>query len=128
MTAHGTQALATLAIEPLSPQARPRQSSLVLALTATHFVSRAGGLARAFLVLYLTQERGLSPTTAGAVVAAVGVGDVASQLLGGWLGDRIGRRHTMLVGFLGTAVALVALGPAETMPAICAAAGGVGPK
>jgi MFS family permease len=46
--------------------------------------------------------------------------------LGGWLGDRIGRRHTMLVGFLGTAVALVALGSAETMPAICAAAVGVG--
>jgi MFS family permease len=60
------------------------------------------------------------------VVAAVGVGDIGSQLLGGWLGDRIGRRHTMLVGFLGTAVALVALGSAETMPAICAAAVGVG--
>jgi MFS family permease len=46
--------------------------------------------------------------------------------LGGWLGDRIGRRHAMLVGFLGTAVALVALGAAETMPAICVAAVGVG--
>jgi MFS family permease len=89
-------------------------------------VSRAGGLARSFLVLHLTQERGLSPTTAGAVVAAVGIGDIGSQLLGGWLGDRIGRRHTMLVGFLGTAVALVALGEAETLPVICAAAVGVG--
>jgi MFS family permease len=83
-------------------------------------------VARSFLVLYLTQERQLSPTTAGAVVAAVGVGGIGSQLLGGWLGDRIGRRHTMLVGFLGTAVALVALGSAETMPAIYAAAVGVG--
>jgi MFS family permease len=46
--------------------------------------------------------------------------------LGGWLGDRIGRRHTMLVGFLGTAVALVALGSAGTVPAICVAAVGVG--
>ena len=126
MTDHGTQAPATLVIEPRPPRAWPRQSSLVWALTATHFVSRAGGLARSFLVLYLTQERGLPPTTAGAVVAAVGVGDIGSQLLGGWLGDRIGRRHTMLVGFSGTAVALVALGSAETMPAICAAAVGVG--
>jgi MFS family permease len=83
-------------------------------------------MVRSFLVLYLTQERQFSPTTAGAVVAAVGVGDIGSQLLGGWLGDRIGRRHTMLVGFLGTAVALVALGSAETMPAVCAAAVGVG--
>lgn len=102
------------------------QSSLVKALTATHFVSRAGGVARSFLVLYLTQERGLSATTAGVVIAAVGIGDIGSQLLGGWLGDRIGRRHTMLIGFLGTAVALIALGSAETLPAICAAAVGVG--
>ncbi|WP_067469949.1 MFS transporter [Actinomadura macra] len=126
MTTHGTQAPITLAIEPRRPQVRLRRSSLVWALTATHFVSRAGGVARSFLVLYLTQERGLAPTTAGAVVAAVGVGDIGSQLLGGWLGDRIGRRHTMLLGFLGTAVALVALGSAETLPAICAAALGVG--
>jgi MFS family permease len=126
MTATCTQAPAPPAIEPRPSRVRPRLSRLVWALTATHFVSRAGGLARAFLVLYLTQERGLSPTTAGAVIAAVGVGDIGSQLLGGWLGDRIGRRHTMLVGFLGTAVALVALGSAETMPAICVAAVGVG--
>ena len=109
-----------------APVAPARLSRLVWALTATHFVSRAGGLARAFLVLYLTQEQGLSPTTAGAVIAAVGVGDIVSQLLGGWLGDRIGRRTTMLIGFLGTAVALVALGSANTLPAICAAALGVG--
>jgi MFS family permease len=122
MTTQSTQAPAPLALEP-----RPaRHSRLVWALTATHFVSRAGGVARSFLVFFLTQERHLSPTTAGAVVAAVGVGDIASQLLGGWLGDRIGRRHTMLLGFLGTAVALIALGSAETLPAICAAALGVG--
>jgi MFS family permease len=127
MTTHGTLAPVRLAaIEPRPRRARLRQSSLVWALTATHFVSRAGGVARSFLVLYLTQERGLSPTTAGAVIAAVGIGDIGSQLLGGWLGDRIGRRHTMLVGFLGTAVALIALGSAETLPAICAAAIGVG--
>jgi MFS family permease len=126
MTTHGTLAPVTPAIEPPTPGAWLRHSGLVWALTSTHFVSRAGGVARSFLVLYLTQERQLSPTTAGAVLAAVGVGDIGSQLLGGWLGDRIGRRHTMLVGFLGTAVALVALGSAETMPAICAAAVGVG--
>src|SRR5690349_2743331 len=103
-----------------------RRSQLVGALTATHFVSRAGGVARSFLVLYLTQERGLSATTAGAVLAAVGIGDIASQLLGGWLSDRIGRRRTMLIGFLGTAVALIALGAATTLPGIAVAAFGVG--
>ncbi len=114
----------------LDTQAPARQSApqsrLVRALTATHFVSRAGGLVRSFLVLYLTQEQGLSPTTAGVVIAAVGVGDIGSQLMGGWLGDRIGRRTTMLVGFLGTAVALVALGSADSLPMISAAAFGIG--
>ncbi|HWM74116.1 MAG TPA: MFS transporter [Nocardioides sp.] len=98
----------------------------VRALAASHFVSRAGGLVQAFLVLYLTQEQGLSPSAAGAVVAIVGIGYVGSHLLGGWLADRIGRRHTMLVGFLGSAVALAALGSADTVPAIWAAAAGVG--
>lgn len=123
----------TLAAPPAGrrPSRRPSRQrldlpDLVWALAATQLVSRAGGLVRSFLVLYLTQEQHLSPATAGAVVAAVGVGDIGSQLLGGWLGDRIGRRHTMLVGFLGTAVALVALGSADTMPAIWAAAVGVG--
>lgn len=99
---------------------------LVWALAATHFVGRAGGVVRSFLVLYLTQAQHLSPATAGAVVAAVGLGDIGSQLLGGWLGDRIGRRNTMLVGFVGAAVALAALGSADSMPEIWAAAVGVG--
>lgn len=111
-----------------SRPARPRQGlpKLVWALAATYFVGRAGGVARSFLVLYLTQARHLSPATVGAVVAAIGLGDIGSQLLGGWLGDRIGRRNTMLVGFVGAAAALAALGSADSMPEIWAAAVGVG--
>jgi MFS family permease len=107
-----------------APDGRRRLNlpNLVWALAATHFVSRAGGVVQSFLVLYLTQEQHLTPTNAGAVMAAVGAGGIGSQLLGGWLGDRIGRRHTMLVGFLGTAVALAALGSATTAPAIWASA------
>ncbi|MFB9683471.1 MFS transporter [Amycolatopsis plumensis] len=97
-------------------------SRLVRALAATHFVGRAGGVVRSFLVLYLTQAQHLSPATAGGVVAAVGLGDVGSQVLGGWLGDRIGRRNTMLAGFLGSAAALVALGSADSLPGIWVAA------
>src|SRR4051812_43271228 len=99
---------------------------LVWALAATHFVGRAGGVVRSFLVLYLTQAQHLSPATAGTVVAAVGLGDIGSQLLGGWLGDRIGRRNTMLAGFLGAAAALAALGSADSLPGIWVAAVGVG--
>lgn len=96
------------------------------ALATCHFVNRVGGFVQPFLVLYLTQDHGVSATTAGAVAAAVGAGSVASQLLGGWSSDRIGRRHTMLIGFVGTALGLVALGSADTMPAIWAAAVAVG--
>ncbi len=88
------------------------------ALWACQLVNRLGGFVQPFLVLYLTQERQLSASTAGAVVAAVGAGSVASQFVGGWLTDRAGRRRTMLLGFLGTAVALIALGQAETMALI----------
>jgi MFS family permease len=129
MTTYGTvkSAASAASVVPSRPSGlRLGLPNLVWALAATHFVSRAGGLVRSFLVLYLTQARQLSPTAAGAVVAAVGVGSIGSHLLGGWLGDRIGRRHTMLVGFLGSAVALVALGSADSMPAIWAAAVSVG--
>ncbi|WP_037309187.1 MFS transporter [Amycolatopsis orientalis] len=118
----------TITPAPLNRAALPNLGlpRLVWSLAATHFVGRAGGVVRSFLVLYLTQAQHLSPATAGAVVAAVGVGDIGSQLLGGWLGDRIGRRNTMLVGHLGAAVALAALGSADSMPGIWAAAVGIG--
>jgi len=116
----------TSTITPAPAAARPGLPKLVWALAATHFVGRAGGVVRSFLVLYLTQAQHLSPATAGSVVAAVGLGDIGSQVLGGWLGDRIGRRTTMLAGFVGAAAALAALGSADTLPGIWAAAAGVG--
>jgi MFS family permease len=112
-------------------QVRSRRSwlglpGLVGALAACHLVSRAGGFVQTFLVLYLTQERRLSPATAGAVAAAVGAGTVGSFLIGGWLSDRFGRRRTMMAGFSATALALIALGSADTMPAIWVSAAGAG--
>jgi MFS family permease len=96
------------------------------AVGSCHLVARAGGFVKPVLVLYLTQERHLSASTAGAVLAAVAIGDFGSQLLGGWLGDRLGPRRTMVVGFLAASVALVALGAADTTPVILAAAVGYG--
>ncbi|HEU4948963.1 MAG TPA: MFS transporter [Kribbella sp.] len=96
------------------------------ALWVCQLVNRLGGFVQPFLVLYLTQDRHLSAATAGAVAAAVGAGSVVSQLVGGWLSDRIGRRRTMLLGFFGTAGALILLGSAATMVTIWVAAFGVG--
>src|SRR3954469_3884410 len=96
------------------------------ALWVCQLVNRLGSFVQPFLVLYLTQDRHLSASTAGAVAAAVGVGSVISQLVGGWISDRFGRRRTMLIGFLGTAAALVLLGSARSMGMIWLAAFVVG--
>lgn len=111
---------------PRSIPSRSNLPSLVWALASCQFVSRAGGFVQPFLLLYLTQERQMTSAAAGAVAAGLGAGAFASHLLGGWLADRIGRRDTMLVGFVGTALGLVALGAAETLAAISVAALGVG--
>ncbi|TDD26071.1 MFS transporter [Kribbella turkmenica] len=96
------------------------------ALWVCQLVNRLGSFVQPFLVLYLTQDRHLSAGTAGAVAAAVGAGSVASQLAGGWLADRVGRRVTMLTCFFGTAAALIMLGSARSMLTIWAAAFVVG--
>lgn len=112
--------------QPLRTQRQLGLPPLVWAVGSCHLVARAGGFVKPVLVLYLTQERHLSPSLAGAVLAAVAVGDFGSQLLGGWLGDRIGPRRTMALGFLAASLALVALGAADTTPVILLAAVGYG--
>ncbi|MGW1344954.1 MDR family MFS transporter [Kribbella sp. NPDC002412] len=96
------------------------------ALWVCQLVNRLGSFVQPFLVLYLTQDRLLSAGTAGAVAAAVGAGSVVSQLVGGWLADRVGRRVTMLACFFGTAAALILLGSARSMVMIWVAAFVVG--
>lgn len=96
------------------------------ALWVCQLVNRLGGFVQPFLVLYLTNDRHVSASTAGAVVAAVGAGTVTAQFAGGWMTDHLGRRQTMLTGFLGTAVVLVALGQATSMTLIWVLAFGTG--
>src|SRR5512145_1694799 len=68
-------------------------------LFAGTLVNRGGGFVLVFLALYLTEVRGLTPTQAGAIISAYGLGAIAGGPLGGALSDRIGRRPT-LVGSL----------------------------
>src|SRR5215469_2695468 len=63
-------------------------------LWAGTLVNRLGTFVEPFLALYLTGTRHLSLAEAGAVLAAYGAGSVPSQLIGGSLSDRIGRRAT----------------------------------
>lgn len=73
-------------------------------------VNRLGGFVIPFLSLYLTSQRGIPVGQAGLVVALFGAGSFASQLVGGELADRLGRRPVLLMSLLGAPPLMVALG------------------
>ena len=68
-------------------------------LFAGTFVNRLGTFVFPFMILYLT-GLGYSAGQAGVAIALYGLGGFASQLLGGWLTDRIGRRNTIGLSML----------------------------
>jgi len=73
-------------------------------------VNRLGGFVIPFLSLYLTGQRGISVSQAALMVSLFGAGSFLSQLVGGELTDRLGRRPVMLLSFLVTPLFMVALG------------------
>jgi MFS family permease len=77
-------------------------------------INRLGGFAVPFLVLYLTSQLGISAGTAALMVSVLGAGSFVSQLSGGELADRFGRRPVMLMSFFVTPVALLVLGLVDT--------------
>jgi MFS family permease len=89
------------------------------ALWSGTLVNRLGAFVLPFLALFLTQARGYTVGEAGLVLTAMGFGSAISQPIGGMLADRIGRRHTMAGGLAAAAAALVTLGAAHGLPALC---------
>jgi MFS family permease len=85
-------------------------------------VNKAGSFITPFLALYLTGEREVSVQQAGLVLSCLGVGSAIGQPLGGVLADRIGRRRTMVLGLLSSAVTLLVLGAATTSRRVAVAA------
>ncbi|NJC63652.1 MFS transporter [Planosporangium flavigriseum] len=83
-------------------------------------INRLGGFAVLFLSLYLTSARGLSPTTAGLVVGAHGLGGAVGVLAGGVLADRWGRRSTLLTCHAAAAVLLFSLAFVTWLPLLAA--------
>ncbi len=88
---------------------------------AGQFVNRIGSMAVPFLVLYLGNQ-GLSASDAGTVLAAVGLGGLVSQPMGGVLADRFGPRIALVAGLSASAVSIVLLGAARGLPTVLAAA------
>lgn len=85
-------------------------------------ISRAGTMVVPFLTLYLTDQRGMSVSWAGAVVTALGLGSTCAQLVGGFLSDRWGRRATFATGPVAAGAALLTLGYVRGLTATLAAA------
>jgi MFS family permease len=83
-------------------------------------INRLGTLVEPFLGVYLVAARGFSVTTAGAVLAVYALGSMTSQIVGGWLADRLGRRATLTAGMLANGASLIALGYVTAVPAVVA--------
>jgi MFS family permease len=85
-------------------------------------INRIGLFVEPFLVLYLTSQRGFSPAHAGVALTCFGAGAAASQVIGGWLSDHVGRRETLAGGMVLCALSNLALGAARGFGLICLAA------
>ena len=83
-------------------------------------VNRLGSFVLPFLTLYLTGQRGITPSVAALVVSCFGAGSFLAQLTGGELTDRLGRRPVMLVSFLAAPAAMLTLGFPRGLPVVCA--------
>jgi len=81
-------------------------------------INRLGGFVIPFLTLYLTNQRGIPVSQAALMVSLFGAGSFLSQIVGGELTDRLGRRPVMLMSFLITPVFMLALGFAREIPTI----------
>lgn len=85
-------------------------------------VNRSGAVVQPFLSVYLVRAQGFTLAEAGVAMTAFGVGSFFSQLVGGRLADRFGRRWALTAGLLATSAALVALGAVTGFPAVVATA------
>jgi len=81
------------------------------------FVNRFGTFVMPFLVLYLTRD-GFTAAQAGIAVAAYGGGHFFASMIGGHLADRIGRRNTIVVSMISSAVMMLVLSQARTYATI----------
>ncbi len=83
-------------------------------------INRLGGFVIPFLSLYLTSQRGVSVAEAGLIVALFGAGSFVSQIVGGELADRLGRRPVLVVSLLVTPFLTIGLGLGHGLPVIAA--------
>ncbi len=81
-------------------------------------INRLGSFVIPFLTLYLTSQRGISPSQAALTVSMYGAGSFVSQLTGGELADRFGRRPVLLMSLFISPITMILLGFAHAILAI----------
>lgn len=86
-------------------------------LFAGTFINRFGGFVVPFLTLHLKDE-GYTIADAGFAASAYGMGHLVASLLGGHLTDYFGRRNTIIVSMFSSAVLVLLLSQARTLPTI----------
>ena len=104
---------------------RSRFASLTADLPPTYWllwlgilINRLGTFIIPFLTLYLTSQRAVSVSHAALTVSLFGAGSFASQLVGGELADRLGRRPVLLMSLFIAPIAMIVLGFARALPLI----------
>lgn len=113
--------LPRLAPPPLLAELRALPRSFWVLFAGT-FINRFGTFVWPFLTIYLVRS-GFSPQIAGVTIACFGVGSIGGSTLGGWLADRLGRRHTIVVGAFASSAFYLLLYCASTLPFIMLSAG-----
>jgi MFS family permease len=93
-----------LTVPATGTKAGARLPSLFWVVWAGTLVNRAATFVAPFLMLYLVRDRGVDPVLASVLLSVQGIGLAVSNLIGGWLADRIGRRPAMVIGLVSTAV------------------------
>lgn len=81
------------------------------------FINRFGTFVVPFLALYLI-DRGFTKMEAGLAVSTYGIGHLFASIIGGHLADTLGRRQTILLSMVASAVTMVAFSQAATYPVI----------
>ncbi|HEX9944806.1 MAG TPA: MFS transporter [Thermoanaerobaculia bacterium] len=89
-------------------------------LSVATLINRSGTMVLPFLVLFLTEERGLTTAQAGQTLALYGLGGMAASYVGGWLCDRFDPVWVMKWSLVSTAASFLALGHVHGRLAISA--------
>jgi len=85
---------------------------LVWVLFVGTLINRFGSFVFVFLALYL-KNKGFSSPQVGFAMGAYGVGAIGASLVGGWLADHFGRRNSIVLSMLLSAVAMLGLSQAD---------------